>query len=270
MAIPIGPASALYDLDAVEARGLFRRLPTAVLIRHTAGFHLQVKSWYAVLADHFEDLSELDGKRRNEVRRGLRNCTVARIGAKELVEKGGAEVFRSVAAAHTGKGFSSFDAAKYRRSMLQNEGFEDIWHFWGVFGPDGVLIAYAQNAIYGSVEVNYSSIRLHPDYLGLYPMYALIYEMNRHYLGAGKADYVNDGFRSLLHDTNIQDFLIRKFGFKKVGVPMCIRYRPLFGILLKPLLLAYPFWPLLPGKVRSLLFQEKYHRCTTQEMEQQE
>ncbi len=67
-------------------------------------------------------------------------------------------------------------------------------------------------------------IKYNPKYKSVYPIYALIYEMNKFYLQDQKYKYVNDGFRNLSHTTNIQEFLQKKFGFKKMPLRLYMQY----------------------------------------------
>jgi len=84
--------------------------------------------------------------------------------------------------------------------------------------------------------------------------------MNKTYLDDYKFEYVNDGYRSLMHGTNIQDFLIRKFNFFKAGLSLRITYRPFYGALVKTI---YPFRKILSGcdaRLDALLELERIRR----------
>ena len=87
--------------------------------------------------------------------------------------------------------------------------------FWGIYlkGSDK-LIGYSQNKISHNC-CEYDEIRFHPDFLKLYSSYVLFYKMNQFYLNEKNFKYVNDGARSISHNTNIQQFLIEKFKFRK-------------------------------------------------------
>ena len=76
------------------------------------------------------------------------------------------------------------------------------------------LIGYSQNKISHNC-CEYDEIRFHPDFLKLYSSYVLFYKMNQFYLNEKNFKYVNDGARSISHNTNIQQFLIEKFKFRK-------------------------------------------------------
>jgi hypothetical protein len=99
------------------------------------------------------------------------------------------------------------------------------------------MIAYSQNFIENN-SINYSTIKFDPTYLKLYPSYALFYEMNRYYLNEQKNLYVNDGAKSISHDTNIQEFLEKKFNFRKAYCKLEIVYRFDIKILVS---ILYPF-----------------------------
>lgn len=107
--------------------------------------------------------------------------------------------------------------------------FGDIIHYWGAFHGD-TLIGFSINNIYDRIEAAYTAIKLHPDYLKLYPMYALIYCMNEFYLGQHGFEYVNDGWRSLLHETNVQDFLVSKFRFERAHTDLFVHYWPALAV----------------------------------------
>jgi len=226
MIVPVGPAFGKYDIfDDKQRIDLLNFFKECILIRSGNGFVKTPDAWYAVLCDSLFDLADLSANTRSKVRRGLKNCVVRRIDVKFMVEHAWLLFFAGFR--QYKKDWLRMSEEKFRQSIESTDGFEDIVHYWGVFekGTDR-FIAYAQNYLYDKIEVNYRTIRFHPDFLRLYPSYALFYEMNRYYLGEEQFAYVNDGFRSLLHDTNIQEYLIEKFLFKKQPIGLKIYYRP--------------------------------------------
>ena len=141
---------------------------------------------------------------------------------------------------------------------------ENNYTFWGLFSSDeNLLIGYAQNIIKGGVA-QYSIVKLDPDYLYLYGSYRLFYDMNSYYLNEQKFNYVSDGARSLSHETNIQEFLVKKFKFRKAYCRLNIVYRWDIGLLIK---MVYPFKKLIDKqnyqylkKISVLLQQEMIRR----------
>jgi hypothetical protein len=62
--------------------------------------------------------------------------------------------------------------------------------------------------------------------------------MNEYYLVEKGFEYVNDGWRALLHETHFQDFLIEKFGFRKAWTRLGVRYRWPYGPVVRA---TFPF-----------------------------
>ena len=229
MVVPVGPVSDEYvialDKHKIDLLEYFKK---CVLIRASGGFVAEPGTWYCVLCNHSVDLALLSENSRSKVRRGLKNCSVCRIDV-EFMKKHAWPVLASAFNRYRNTRLNITEK-RFKRDIQSTDGFGDIIHYWGVFEKaTGQLIAYAQNYLYNKTEVNYSALKFHPDFLRHYPSYALFYEMNRYYLREQNFAYVNDGFRSLLHETNIQDFLITKFFFKKQPVKLKIHYRPFLG-----------------------------------------
>ena len=228
---PLGTAKFDYSITEDEAKYLLLQFPKALLIRWTDGFNSQAKckEWYAVISEKFLDLNEIDSENtRSKIRRGLKNCTVEKVNAKFIAEKG-YDVFISAFKRYKGTKPPNITREDFKRRLLILNNFEDIVHYWGVFyGKE--LIAYSENYVYDNIEASYSTIKFHPDYLKLYPSYALIYIMNKYYLKDNKFEYVNDGFRNILHETNIQEYLTNKFKFEKRYTNLYIFYKPYLSI----------------------------------------
>lgn len=147
----------------------------------------------------------------------------------------------------------------FKKRLLILNNFEDIVHYWGVFYRKE-LIAYSENYIYDNIEASYSTIKFYPDYLKLYTSYALIYTMNKYYLKDQKFEYVSDGFRNILHPTNIQEYLIDKFKFKKRYTNLYVYYKPYLYVYLK---ITYPMRKILSRlhpKLESLYKLEEIRR----------
>ena len=88
--------------------------------------------------------------------------------------------------------------------------------------------------------------------------------MNEYYLKEMNFDYINDGARSISHETNIQEFLIKKFKFRKAYCKLNVIYNLRIGFLVK---LLYSFRLVLKllnfepfTKLNILLDQEKIRR----------
>jgi len=257
---PLGPAKLDYSVSEEEAKLLLSRFPGSLLIRYTTGFSNIAESneWYAVIQDKFLDLEDIPSKNRSEIRRGLRNCKVSLVDA-ELVADKGYEVFIAAFERYRDVKRPQIEKEEFKRKIDITRDFEDIIDYWGVFYQNK-LIAYATVYKYDNIEADYSTIKFHPNYLKLYPSYALFYTMNKYYLGEKHFEYVNDGFRNILHQTNIQNFLIEKFKFRKEYVNLKIIYKPWINYLLDTTFpVRYLFGKLNP-KLQALYKLEEIRR----------
>lgn len=235
---PIGPAAQSFKIDKVHCRDLLHKLG-GLWVMWTEGLESThpASEWYAVICkEHKAVECVLSGNTRSKIRRGLKNCEVRQVDVSEIARNG----YETYCAAHKGYGnnISSLPTAEeFSRRVMTDESFYDIREHWAVYN-EGRMVGFAQNLLYDKTEVDYTHIKLHPKYLNRYSSYALFYRMNEHYLSYSGFQYVNDGFRSISHDTGIQDFLIREFGFEKSYTNLNVYYRPPIGQLLQ---LARPF-----------------------------
>lgn len=249
MVIPVGPVKLNFSVSEKKACVLLSRFPNALAVRCTDGFeniHC-CNEWYAVICDKFLELVSLSRNTRSKIRRGLKKCIVQRVEPKFISEHG-YNVFRSAFRTYKGVKMPNITEKDFRERALIMKPFDDIVHHWCVFHQNQ-LIAYSINYIYDATEANYATIKFHPDFLRVYPSYALFYIMNEYYLKERKFKYVNDGFRNLLHQTNIQDFLMDKLKFEKMYTNLYVFYKPHLSVCLAA---SYPLRDLI-GKVRPKL-----------------
>jgi hypothetical protein len=253
------------DLTNQEQKELLK-LSNAYFLRYISNWDMEQESefWY-VIKDSQEDLMSYKGNHRNQIKKGLKNCIVKKV-SNNIIANDGYDVYKKAFLNYvTGAILTTKD--NFKKSILNSKEYD----FWAVFeniedktGGVGKMIAYSQNII-ESNSVNYSTIKFHPDYLKLYPSYALFFEMNKYYVNEQNFFYVNDGARSILHDTNIQSFLIQKFKFRKAYCKLNVVYRWDVRLIV---ILLYPFRSLIAkfkgkrvlNKLNTLLVQEDIRR----------
>jgi hypothetical protein len=232
MVVPFGPASADFSLPDSDASRALKTLG-GMLLRTTGGFSPAGAraEWYAVICREFTDVEKIaSSNRRSKLRRGLRNCEVRRMSPQEFGRLGyevyvrAHERYRDAPAPMSRAAFEAY--------ALSADGLEEIVHHWAVF-VDGELAAYSGNYVFGTTEVSYATIKFHPAHLKRYVSYALFHEMNRYYLAHQRVQYVNDGFRSILHETALQEFLEREFGFEKAYTDLQLSYREPYRTLVR-------------------------------------
>jgi hypothetical protein len=260
MVVPFGPVDADYSLPPGEAARALRSLG-GMLLRTTSGFRPagEASEWYAVICRAFTPIEDIPSSNtRSKLRRGLRNCEARRISSEELA-RSGYEVYR--------KAFDRYGASDvpdprpdWEAWVMSSEGFDDIVHHWGVL-CDGRLAGFSSNYVFGDTEVAYSTLKFHPDHLGKYASYALFHRMNEYYLGERRVAYVNDGFRSILHGSELQGFLEHNFSFERAYTGIEAIYRLPYRMFLGA---TFPFRNLIgkiDDRVRALYELERVVRA---------
>lgn len=252
--VPASPFPAYYELDRHEARSLLKA-SGAWFIRYSASPCDHETSWWFVVCDRYDPAS-VNAKTRSEIRRGRRECTVEQIDAEWLAANG----------------YPCYYAAfrRYRRQTpLSEDGFKGLilgtiggpFSYWGVFCA-GRLAGYCQCIIEGRQAAT-NIAKYHPDYLRHRSAYALNDELIQKYV-VGEGMVLNNGNRSVAHDTNYQDVLM-KLGFRRQFCRMDLVYAPRLGIgmnvlfPLRPLLARLPEWDIVQ-KITALMRQEQIRR----------
>ena len=212
--------------------------------------------WY-IIKDKEENLGQYNSNNRRKIRKGLKNCIVKKVDNNEIANNGYKVYVEAM------KNYNT-NLKIYTKEEFYTNHINSTYDFWAVYeNGGGSMIAYSLNTIQDNM-VNYTTIKFHPNYLRLYPSYALFYEMNRYYINKKKYLYVNDGARSISHDTNIQQFLQDKFNFRKAYCKLNIVYRWDIALVVK---ILYPFRKLfnkfdnnILKKISVLLKQEEIRR----------
>jgi hypothetical protein len=233
--VPFGPVGVDYSVDKQNKADLFKNLGGAWL-QTTSGFSSgQINSndragWYAVICQEFVGLAEVpSANTRSQLRRALKNCEVHKTSARDVATLG----YETYCAAHSRyRGWAGKlpTRAEFANRVMTDEPWADIRHQWLVY-VNGEVAGFAQVLVWGDLEADYTLIKLHPKFLKYYTGYALIHRLNEYYLAEKKVSYVSDGFRSVLHETNVQEFLVNKFGFRRARCNLRIAYRPPLGAI---------------------------------------
>jgi hypothetical protein len=220
----------------------------AFFLRYTTAFDKEKTSVaYYIIKSDWGGIEELSSNTRNQVRKALKMCNVRVISQEELSEKGVTSFNKSMTKYNSN--FIPLKKEEYKREILTQQDRE----YFGCFDLlTSELIAYSQNIV--GKGVSYSLVKANPDYYkSNYPQYALFFKMNEYYLFEQNKKYVSDGFRTLDSHSNIQDFLIKKFKFRKAYCDLHIVYNFWFGNIVKAL---YPIRKIiLNRKIQAILFQ---------------
>lgn len=223
------------------------------LIRNTYNWDKSASGsfWY-IIKDNFGGFDELPAKVRNQVRKALKTYEY-RIVSKEWMRDNGLTLFNKSRERFGGKELQ-IDEEEWRKKI----GLENTEFWVGFDSINGEAATFAINQVFDEY-CSYAIMGISPDFPNsTYPMYGLIYEMNRYYLDERKLKFVTDGARTISGHSNIQSFLEEKFKFRKAYCDMQLVYRAVLGFLIK---LLFPFRKIIREKhIKALLIQEAIAR----------
>jgi hypothetical protein len=252
--VPASVGPCFVDITITEAVRLLRDSRAWLLQCASHPDRMETEWWY-VVCDSYDQM-KLSSNTRSKVNRGLRHCMVRRLSPKWLADYG----YDCYAAAfHRYKHAEPAREEQFKKNILRT--IPGPFDYWGVFvGPS--LAGYCQ-CIVENKDVATSIVKLDPRYLKYYTAYALLDAILTSYV-AERGMIVNNGTRSIAHETDFQDFLL-KFNFKKQFCRLNVFYTPLIK---NAVYVFFPFRKLLShlpdtmslDRLSSLLFQEELRR----------
>ncbi|MFP4169297.1 MAG: hypothetical protein ACLFSY_10720 [Desulfonatronovibrionaceae bacterium] len=260
--LPLTPPHAEIELNRSEQEELLKKTG-ARFIRWTNHFDKDDSAFWYIIKDFFGGLEELSSNTRSKIRRGQKKFAAGPVTFNHLRTEGYQTYINAF------QRFSTFEQPVNKIQfekhvcMLEESGVYEIWGVWDK--PSKRLAGFSENLILGPTCF-YETIYFDPSYLKNYSSYTLFYEMNHHYLQAKGFRYVHDGSRSLSHDTNIHDFLIDKFKFRKAYCDLHIAYRFDVAMLARILFPLRRFLYTRRGPIGKrlsvLLRHEEIRRCS--------
>lgn len=205
-------------------------------------------NWWYVIKDTPFDISALKSKRRYEINKGKKNFEVRLINADEYPDQ-----LLEVQI----KAFSGWPE-KYRPTVNPKQFKEDIrhWDAYRVYGAfhrgSSALCAYALLKEYPG-HLSFNVLRAMPEYERFGVNAAMVAGIIEDYNERlSKRFFINDGERSIRHETAFQDYLEKYFGFRKAYCHLHIKYKFPMGLLVS---ILYPFRNVISkdGKIGSLV-----------------
>ena len=243
-------------LSSEEANALLKE--RGLMVRNTYDFDTKEEtSFWFIVKDHLENISELPFSTRRNIRRALRFYNIRKINVNEFSEKA-LPIINSAQKSYKVK--SKVTSKKEFDKEIEQYKKDDNKEFWIVERrSDNEAVAIAINTIKED-SCEYDTMRCKAEALKdrTYPYYGLIYIMNNHYLGEKKLRYVNDGSRTVTEHSSIQDFLIHNFKFRKAYCKLKIHYKCWLSVVIK---LLFPFRNIIPIRnIKGILKMEEYSR----------
>lgn len=243
--VPICPPDNDPNLDIINNKNIWNINNQRILfIRWTDNFDINTETnfWY-VIKDKPFDINILSSHYRNQIKKGIRNFEVKKINPFEY-EKNLIEIQE--------KAYKEYDADAHKK--IEKYVYEDC-EYLGIFNNEKILVGYIVTYIKDKC-INFSSMRTIPEYekqgISEGAVYGLL---NIYKKELENGMYINDGSRSVLHNTRFQEFLIKKFGFRKAYCRLNIVYNPIVQVVV---LVLYPFRNIIKNRriKATLIMQE--------------
>lgn len=226
-------------------------------IRETYDFDTPTEtSFYAVIKDQFGDMEELSKKVRTKVRKAQKTYEIRKATLEEMLRYG-TDIYYNAFAKYKVKSLPDTKESLEARFRMVFE--RDDYEAWIMFRiEDNAPVAWAITHIFEGI-CEYETVKVDSKYLdSTYPSYGLFFTMNQYYLGEMKLSYVNAGWRSITQHSNIQEFLIEQFNFRKAYCKMNMQYKFPLNLAVS---LLFPFRKILPNsKIKTVLMQDAFSR----------
>ena len=200
--------------------------------------------WWCIIKDTPFDIMSLKSNRRSLITRGLK-----RVDVKVIIPADYAEQMSNILVKEWKYYDDSYEEENDRQKLtddfkkltMKNLGNAE---YLGAFLKDtNTMIGYA---IYNLFDdwIEYSVVKTDPEYLNTQVNAALAYFGVERYMRPG-IKYIHGGWRTMIHESNYQEYLMKNFGFRKAYCKLHIQYRPLMQIAVNVL---YP----LRGMIKNV------------------
>lgn len=200
----------------------------------------EVSDFWYIINDVPMALEAYPTKVRNEIRQSLQKCQVEIVDPTEHWDT----LFRLYNLAVDGyKHYNyRYSINQFKEKMMSQINKIDIWL---IKNSQSIPIGYGY-VIKNNEYVDLFDIKINPSQLSCLPVFHLLYKINIHYLVGNNFQFISDGRKSMLHDTQFQTFLEKKFLYRKAYCRLHIIYSSKIKLLIqflrpfKILLLALP------------------------------
>jgi len=220
------------------------------MIRNTFDFDCNTPTdfWY-LIKDSYGGMEELTKNNRQKIRKAFRLLEFKLVD-KSLIAEKGYEITQK-----------TYDGYRIKDRRMNKRIFNDLlqlwdektYDFWGFFDrKDGRLIGFCVIKVFDDCCL-YDTVCVLPEYKcnksGVY--YGKYHITNEYYLKEKHFKYVFDGTRTITEHSNIQEFLVQNFNFRRAYCKLQIKYKWWFGIIVRLLL---PFRKIIKNRnVRAVL-----------------
>lgn len=217
--------------------------------------------WWCIIKDTPFDIMSLKSNRRSLITRGLK-----RVDVKVIIPADYADQMANILIKEWKYYDESYEEGNDRQE--QTEEFKKLTcdnlgnsEYLGAFLKDtDTIIGYA---IYNLFDdwIEYSVVKTDPEYLNTQVNAALAYFGVERYMRPG-IKYIHGGWRTMIHESNYQEYLLKNFGFRKAYCKLHIQYRPLMKLAVNVL---YPIRGIIKKFSKNKLIYQVW--CTMRQEE---
>ena len=249
-------------LTAEEVGSLFKSHGrNLVYIRNIYDFDCAEKTafWY-VVRDKAIEIDDYPSKKdRQQIRRSLKAYDIKKVDIKEM-GRVGYQVFYENWLRFPEDHRPKLESKEAFESYLQVQVARGVEFWVGYSAETGEAAMWEAVYVTGNMAVEERE-RLSYRYKQHYPTYGLNHVIANYYLQARGVRYVVAGARTATEHSNVQEFLLKKMGFRKAYCKLKVWFRFPFNLIVP---CAYPFRKLLPrgSNLRSLLMLVQYSKTS--------
>lgn len=244
----------------LEKKSLFKQYKSAILLRYTTDFDYCDEnksideSWYYCIKDTPFDFDSLKSKRKNVLRKAVRNFTVKQIKLSDYIEEFYVLLNDAFQAYPIPPVWSYEKCADYCESVTAKEGSLVLGAF---SNQDGRFVGYLWLDIRGksiSMVAQHVMREYEKAECNAALDYALCELYNEEYFDRGY--YLCDGERTVLHETSFQGFLVKYFGFRYAPCRLYVCFNPKYDFIIKLALKTLPFYGLILKRIKPSIYNK--------------
>ena len=228
-----------------------------LMVRNTYDFDCQQETcfWF-VIKDQYEGLKGLSSRVRNKIHHAFNYFEYRLIPFETLQEKGYQIIDETYADYPVHDREMNHDVFMEYLNDCQQKTFD----YWGIFDKETQqMVGFCTVTLWDDCcEYGMTGILTKFKKGGYYPYYGLYHHLNEYYLEKQGFKYVSDSARTITEHSQIQDFLIQNFNFRKAYCQLAVYYKWWMKFAVKML---YPFRKIIPlQRVKAILNMEAMQR----------
>ena len=243
------------QLSDNECKTLLRE--GGLLVRNTFSFdkHSESCFWY-VVKNQFGGFDELSPRTRNKVRHANESLEYKFVDL-DFIRKNGYPLIEETFADYR---INDRPMNEQIFNAYLNECAQSSFDYWGIFDKTtSEFVGFCTVHVWDNCcEYGISAVRTQFKHNATYPFYGLYFVMNQYYLENQHFKYVTDSARTITNHSEIHDFLIHYFGFRKAYCNLKVYYKWWVWLVVQ---LLFPFRKIITlPRVKAILNMEAMQR----------